>query len=78
MIGPVVLAGSNTNCGCAAVVWDQVFGTFRGQANLDAGNGRTDPTMWQKILMSVREPEDSAVAPGSLSDGVLEGKITEG
>ena len=78
MIGPVVLAGSNTNYGCAAIVWDRVFVTFRGQAILDADTGPTEPTMWQKILMSVREPEVTAVAPGSLSDGVLVGKITEG
>ncbi|MAD08726.1 MAG: hypothetical protein CMP86_15100 [Gammaproteobacteria bacterium] len=59
------LAQSNTNYGCAAILWDRVFGTFLDQPILQAGTGPTEPTMWQKFLMPVREPEDTAVAPGS-------------
>jgi sterol desaturase/sphingolipid hydroxylase (fatty acid hydroxylase superfamily) len=60
----VDLGQSNTNYGCAAIVWDRVFGTFLDEAILDAGTGPTEPSMWQKFLMPVRQPEDTEVAPG--------------
>ena len=59
------LEQSNSNYGCAAIVWDRLFGTFSDQGIVETGTGPTEPTMWQKFLMPVREPEDTAVAPGS-------------
>jgi sterol desaturase/sphingolipid hydroxylase (fatty acid hydroxylase superfamily) len=59
------LAQSNTNYGCAAIIWDRVFGTFLDEPIVDAGTGPTEPTMWRKFLMPLQEPEDSAVAPGA-------------
>lgn len=58
-----VLDESNTNYGCAAIIWDRVFGTFSAGSTLDTGIGPTEPTLWEKVLMPIREPEDSAIAP---------------
>lgn len=58
-----VLEDSNTNFGCSAIVWDRLFGTFRHADVADAGIGPTEPTTWQKLLMPLRDPEDSAVSP---------------
>lgn len=57
------LAESNTNFGCAAIVWDRVFGTFRDGHVADAGIGPSEPTLGQKLLMPFREPADSSVSP---------------
>ena len=61
----IVLEESNTNYGCAAIVWDRVFGTFSRGPTLEAGIGPTEPTLWEKVIMPFREPADSAIAPGS-------------
>jgi len=57
------LAESNTNYGCAAIVWDRVFGTFGDSAVIEAGVGPREPTTLEKLLMPIREPEGSVIAP---------------
>ena len=59
----MVLFESNTNFGCAAIVWDRLFGTFADAPTNEAGTGASEPTLWQKLIMPVREPADTAVAP---------------
>jgi sterol desaturase/sphingolipid hydroxylase (fatty acid hydroxylase superfamily) len=54
---------SNTNYGCAAIIWDRIFGTFADSSVLEVGIGPTEPTLWEKLLMPIKEPKDSAVAP---------------
>lgn len=60
----VVLAESNTNYGCAAIVWDRLFGTFEDASTRETGTGTTDPSLWRKLLMPFVEPPDTATAPG--------------
>lgn len=62
-----VLEESNMNYGCSAIVWDRVFMTFLNRTVEDAGTGPTEPTMWQKFLMPVKEPDDTSIAPGGHS-----------
>ncbi|MGE0621978.1 MAG: sterol desaturase family protein [Pseudomonadales bacterium] len=59
----MVMAESNTNYGCSAIVWDRLFGTFADARTVEAGTGPTEPTLWQKVLMPLREPADTAIAP---------------
>lgn len=59
----MVLEESNTNYGCSAIIWDRVFGTFAAGAIVEAGTGPTEPSLWQKIVMPIREPADTAIAP---------------
>ena len=54
---------SNTNYGCSAIIWDRVFGTFLDTRIADAGTGPTEPTLWQKFMMPIREPGDTSIAP---------------
>ena len=61
----VVLEESNTNYGCSAIIWDRVFKTFLDKTTGEVGTGPTEPTMWGKFLMPFKEPEDTAIAPGS-------------
>lgn len=61
-----VIEESNTNYGCAAIIWDRIFGTFADSKALDVGIGPTEPTLWQKFLMPLKEPIDSAVAPSRI------------
>ncbi len=58
-----VLEQSNTNYGCSAIIWDRIFGTFGDSRTADAGIGPTEPTLWEKFLMPIREPRDSRIAP---------------
>jgi sterol desaturase/sphingolipid hydroxylase (fatty acid hydroxylase superfamily) len=60
-----VLQESNTNYGCSTIVWDRLFGTFLDRTIDETGTGPTEPTMWEKFLMPFKEPDDTAVAPGS-------------
>ena len=60
-----VMAESNTNYGCAGILWDRVFGTFADADTREAGTGATEPTLWQKFVMPVKEPEDTAVSPAT-------------
>ncbi len=59
----MVLEESNTNYGCSAIVWDRLFGTFSDARTVEAGTGPTEPSLWQKFLMPVREPSDTSIAP---------------
>lgn len=59
----MVLEESNTNYGCAAILWDRLFGTFADAGTAEAGTGPSEPSLWQKFLMPVREPADTAIAP---------------
>jgi sterol desaturase/sphingolipid hydroxylase (fatty acid hydroxylase superfamily) len=61
-----ILEESNTNYGCSAIVWDRVFGTFEDAGTVDTGTGPTEPSLWQKFIMPVREPVDTATAPSNL------------
>jgi sterol desaturase/sphingolipid hydroxylase (fatty acid hydroxylase superfamily) len=56
-------AESNANYGCAAIVWDRVFGTFGDSGIREAGIGAREPSTMEKLLMPVREPYGSAIAP---------------
>lgn len=60
-----VLDESNTNYGCAAILWDRVFGTFVDADTLEAGSGPTEPTLWQKFIMPIHEPGDTQVSPSA-------------
>ena len=46
-------------------IWDRVFKTFLDKTTGEVGTGPTEPTMWGKFLMPFKEPEDTAIAPGS-------------
>ncbi len=59
----IVMEESNTNYGCGAIFWDRVFGTFEDRDTAEAGTGPTEPTLWQKVLMPVKEPQDTSVSP---------------
>ena len=59
----IVLEESNSNYGCAAIVWDRLFGTFADSAVAEAGTGPTEPSTWQKFLMPLREPAGTDIAP---------------
>ena len=59
----MVLEESNTNYGCSAIVWDRLFGTFSSADTLEAGTGPTEPSLWEKLLMPIREPADTSIAP---------------
>jgi len=59
----MVLQESNTNYGCAAIIWDRLFGTFADADTLEAGTGPTEPSLWAKFLMPLRQPADTAIAP---------------
>lgn len=58
-----VLEESNTNYGCSAIIWDRAFGTFGDRTIIEAGTGPTEPTLWEKLIMPVREPTDTSIAP---------------
>ena len=60
-----MLEESNTNYGCAAIVWDRVFGTFEDAATQETGTGPTEPSLWGKFLMPFVEPEDTSTAPNA-------------
>ncbi|MFP6656212.1 MAG: sterol desaturase family protein [Myxococcota bacterium] len=62
----IVLAESNTNFGCSAIIWDRLFGTFGEGPTLETGIGPTEPSLWEKVMMPIYEPADSEIAPGSL------------
>lgn len=55
---------SNSNYGCAAILWDRIFGTFADSGVREAGLGAREPTTLEKLLMPLREPDGSVIAPG--------------
>ena len=59
----VVLEESNTNYGCSAIIWDRVFGTFVDSNIVEVGTGASEPSLWQKFIMPIRQPTDTAIAP---------------
>ncbi len=59
-----ILEESNTNYGCAALIWDRIFGTFADAETIETGTGPTEPTTWQKLVMPMHELDDTAIAPG--------------
>jgi len=58
-----VLDESNTNYGCAAILWDRMFGTFADAPTRETGTGPTEPSLWGKFLMPIKEPADTQIAP---------------
>lgn len=60
-----VFEESNTNYGCAAIVWDRVFGTFRDAPTRETGIGPTQPSLWEIFIMPYREPKDIETAPAT-------------
>jgi sterol desaturase/sphingolipid hydroxylase (fatty acid hydroxylase superfamily) len=70
------LEESNTNFGCAAILWDRVFGTFGDSGVVEAGIGPREPTTLEKLWMPIREPQGSVIAPRTdraPSDGTTSG-----
>ena len=61
----VDLDESNTNYGCSAIIWDRIFGTFLDTRISEAGTGPTEPSLWKKFLMPIKQPVDTAIAPDS-------------
>lgn len=59
------LVESNTNFGCAAIVWDRVFGTFSDNRAMAVGSGPIEPSTWHKLIMPIKEYEVSDIAPGA-------------
>lgn len=58
-----ILEESNTNYGCAAIVWDRLFGSFAQGTTQELGIGPSEPRMWEKLLLPIRQPGDVTVAP---------------
>ena len=59
----MVFDESNTNYGCAAIVWDRLFGTFDDGDTQETGTGPSQPSLWHIFLMPWREPVDTQTAP---------------
>ena len=59
----IVREESNTNYGCAIILWDRIFGTFVDSDTVECGIGPTEPTLAQKLMMPIREPIDTSIAP---------------
>jgi sterol desaturase/sphingolipid hydroxylase (fatty acid hydroxylase superfamily) len=59
----LVLEESNTNYGCAVILWDRLFGTFSDKHTEETGIGPSEPNVWNKFLMPIREPTDSQISP---------------
>jgi len=59
----LVLEESNTNYGCAVILWDRLFGTFSDKHTEETGIGPSEPNIWNKFLMPIREPTDSQISP---------------
>jgi sterol desaturase/sphingolipid hydroxylase (fatty acid hydroxylase superfamily) len=58
-----VFEESNTNYGCAAIVWDRMFRTFAQGPTRELGIGPSEPRLWEKLLLPFRQPADVTVAP---------------
>jgi sterol desaturase/sphingolipid hydroxylase (fatty acid hydroxylase superfamily) len=50
-------AVSNTNFGCNVILWDRLLGTFSKGDVRQTGIGPGEPTLWQKFMLPLREPE---------------------
>jgi sterol desaturase/sphingolipid hydroxylase (fatty acid hydroxylase superfamily) len=58
-----VLEQSNTNYSCNAILWDRVFGTFCDERVEQTGIGPIEPSFSEKLLLPVRDPEYTTIAP---------------
>ena len=59
----LVIEESNTNYGCAVILWDRLFGTFSDKNTIETGIGPSEPNMWNKLLIPLKEPSDSQISP---------------
>ena len=59
----LVIEESNTNYGCAVIFWDRLFGTFSDNNTIETGIGPSEPSMWNKLLIPLKEPADSQISP---------------
>jgi sterol desaturase/sphingolipid hydroxylase (fatty acid hydroxylase superfamily) len=59
----LVIEESNTNYGCAVILWDRLFGTFSDNNTIETGIGPSEPSMWNKLLIPLKEPSDSQISP---------------
>ena len=59
----LVIEESNTNYGCAIILWDRLFGTFSDNNTIETGIGPSEPSMWNKLLIPLKEPADSQISP---------------
>ena len=59
----MVIEESNTNYGCAVILWDRLFGTFSNQLTEETGIGPSEPSLFNKFIMPIREPTDSQISP---------------
>jgi len=58
-----VLAESNTNYSCNAIIWDRLFGTYSKGVVEQTGTGPVEPSFTEKLLLPIREPESVHTAP---------------
>jgi sterol desaturase/sphingolipid hydroxylase (fatty acid hydroxylase superfamily) len=59
----IVLHESNTNYGCAMIIWDRLFCTFEEGEPKEAGIGKRALSFREKLLMLFREPAGVDIAP---------------
>ncbi|MFT5209114.1 MAG: sterol desaturase/sphingolipid hydroxylase (fatty acid hydroxylase superfamily) [Flavobacterium sp.] len=59
----IILDESNTNYGCATILWDRVFGSFVDSDTTECGVGPTEPSLTEKLIMPIREPKDVSISP---------------
>ncbi len=58
-----VLYQSNTNYSCNAILWDRLFGTYCDESMEQTGIGPIEPTLGEKLLLPIREPDYTTTAP---------------
>ncbi len=68
----MVMEESNTNYGCACILWDRLFGTFSDADTEEAGIGKTQPTYGELFLMPFEEPSSSEIAPAPRAAGAAD------
>ena len=59
-----VFTESNTNYSCNAIIWDRLFGTYSEGPVKQTGIGAEEPGMLAKLLLPIRDPIRTTVAPG--------------
>ena len=58
-----VFADSNSNYSCNAIIWDRLFGTYSEGPVEQTGIGPEEPGFWDKMMLPLREPDSTTVAP---------------
>jgi len=58
-----VFAESNTNYSCNLIMWDRLFGTFSEGPTRQTGIGQREPSLWQKFMLPIRQPDDTQTSP---------------